>query len=246
MKTRKLVYASLLLMIALLLGGLWQRATGIPISLKLNLGGAKITIDFTMIPLALSGIWLGPVWALMVGFAYDQIGFLLNGGGAWNPIFTLADMAACVVPAFVYAIYYRYKIKKPLIHVAFIILSIYFIFGMFMVMQLLKGVVGVHYGILVIVYAVLVIGSALLLVYLSKKRIEGYYSYEKLFIAILLGAFSRSMISAFGLYTMFGLQQGVTLVYFIAPRLITVLILSYISTSVIMLLMPALKKDLRH
>ncbi len=246
MKTKQLVYASFLLTIALLLGGLFERATGIPLSLRLELGVVKLTLDFTIIPLALSGIWLGPIWALMVGFGYDQIAFLLNGGGAWNPIFTLADMAVCVLPALIYMLYRHFNIKKPIYSVAFSILVAYFVFGFLMTSQLVKGLVGNQFKLLIAIYLVLLVISAIILYVVKNNQETGYYTYEKLFIAIFIGAFTRSMISAFGLYMMFGLKEGVTLVYFIAPRLISVLILSFMATGVMRLLRPVLTKYLSH
>ncbi len=250
--TRTIVYGAFFVAIALLLGGGIQRVTGIPVSIDLNIGGAKQSIDLTVIPLAMSGIILGPVGAFMVGFVYDNLGFLLfKGGVAYNPIFTIADIMIALVPALIYMYLRKRKVTYSISKIVMCLLAVYGIFAvlftsvlstggskgqkLFQIVSFENGFEIVNWGLLIGVLTAIII-SELIFYILNKRHIkDGYYSFEKLYIAIFLGTLIRSMISGFGLYSMQVTAVGsIPLVYYLVTRLITPLVVVPIVTTILM------------
>lgn len=53
---------------------------------------ASLRLSFETIPLALAGMWLGPISGMLVAFLADIIGTILSGYGVWFPPLVLGPM----------------------------------------------------------------------------------------------------------------------------------------------------------
>ncbi|MDR5659467.1 folate family ECF transporter S component [Serpentinicella sp. ANB-PHB4] len=66
------------------------------------LAGGTIRLSFGNMPLALSGMLLGPGVGAMVGFVSDILGFMINShGSAFHPGFTLSNVLTGMIPGIV-------------------------------------------------------------------------------------------------------------------------------------------------
>jgi ECF transporter S component (folate family) len=64
--------------------------------------GGTVRLSFGNIPLILSGMMLGPIAGMMVGFVGDILGFFINShGAAFHPGFTLSSVLTGFLPGLV-------------------------------------------------------------------------------------------------------------------------------------------------
>lgn len=245
--TKTIVLGAFLVTIAFLLGGGFTRVTGIPVTIKLNFGGATQNIGFTAVPLVVASIILGPGGGACVAAIYDTLSYLLLTGGAWNPIFTLSEVMIGVIPGLVYAWFKKHPPKHSLLAplsfglvgytFAVILLSSLMGQGESKAQQSVQMISfdgGFHVVNSVLLLAFIVFGalSIALLYYFGKKRSQaGLFSYDKLYLVTFLGITMRSLISGWGLWLYRG--KTVPLIFYWLPRFITPMFLVPITAFVI-------------
>lgn len=224
-----------LVAIAFLLGGGITRVTGIPVTLKLNFGGASQNIGFTAVPLVIGSIVLGPVAGTAIAAIYDTLSYLLLTGGAWNPIFTVSEIMIGLVPGLIYVWFKKHPIKHSLLTPLSIGLAIYTIFVILLSSKMGQGTSKVQQSVQMISFegGFHVVNSILLLAFVSfclgsigllwyfgnKRKQEGLFSYDKLYLVTFIGVSLRSLISGWGLWLYMG--RTVPLIFYWLPRFVT-------------------------
>lgn len=246
MDTRAIVFGAFIVTIAFLIGGGFQRVTGIPTVIKINVGGASQNIGFTAVPLIMGSIMLGPVAGGIVAAIYDTLSYLLITGGVWNPIFTLSEIIVGIVPALIY----RWFKKHPdfnLLKATIATLGLYTIAVVLLSNVMAQGATAGQKSIQMIsfeggfrvVNMVLLVAfvcfyglSVGLTIVLSKKRKqEGLFSFDKLLIVSFIAILLRSLISGYGLYLYLG--KTVPLIFYWLPRFVTPMFLAPITAFMI-------------
>lgn len=224
-----------LVTIAFLLGGGFTRVTGIPVTIKLNFGGATQNIGFTAVPLIIASIVLGPVGGTIVAAIYDTLSYLLLTGGAWNPIFTLSEMMIGLVPGLVYVWFKKHPPKHSLLTPLSLGLVIYTALVILLSSKMGQGASkaqqsvqmisfegGFHVVNSILLFAFIGFGMAsiaLLWFFSSKRKQKGLFSYDKLYLVTFLGIILRSLISGWGLWLYMG--KTVPLIFYWLPRFVT-------------------------
>ena len=51
-----------------------------------------LRLSFEGIPILLAGIWLGPLWGMIVGCVADVLGTIISGYGVYFPLLTVGPM----------------------------------------------------------------------------------------------------------------------------------------------------------
>lgn|GEM_PF-5453721 len=257
--TKTIVFGAFLVTIAFLLGGGFARVTGIPTSIKLNFGGASQSIGFTAVPLIIGSIMLGPWAGAAVAAIYDTLSYLLITGGAWNPIFTLSEVMIGLLPGLVYRWFKKHPVKHSLLVPMSLGLGLYTL-GVILLsskmgqgetkaqqsvqMISLEGGFHIVNNILLLAFIAFGILSIALLWYFGqKKKGEGLFSYDKLYLVTFLGICSRSLISGWGLWLYMG--KNVPLIFYWLPRFVTPMFLVPITAFVISSLGYVLKKYMK-
>ncbi len=227
--TRTIVFGAFLVTVALLLGGGFTRLTGIPLTIRLNFGGATQNIGFTAVPLIIASIVLGPLPGAAVAAIYDTLSYLLFTGGAWNPIFTLSEMAIGFIPGMIYSWFKKHPARHSLLPwiriglVTYTVLVIVFSsLSTNEVIQMISFQGGLHIvnGILLLAFVLFGIASLVLLEWFSRmKKDPGLFSYDKIYLVTFAGILARSLISGWGLWLYMG--KNVPLLFYWLPRLVT-------------------------
>lgn len=258
MDTRTIVFGAFIVTIAFLLGGGFQRVTGIPTSLKINIGGATQSIGFTAVPLIMGSILLGPMAGGIVAAIYDTLSYILITGGVWNPIFTISEIVVGVLPALIY----RWFKKHPnfnLLKATIGCLGVYTVAVVMLSSVMAQGATagqksvqmvsfngGFHLvnGILFVAFILFYAISVGLTIFFSKKRNQqGLFSFDKLFIVSFLSLLLRSLISGYGLYLYMG--KTVPLIFYWLPRFVTPMFLAPVTAFMISCLGYVLKRYMK-
>jgi len=93
-------------------------------SLRFSLGQA---------PIILTGIWLGPIPAVLVGMVSDILGVFLASGGGWIPFLTLAPMLVGLYSGLMARFYMQNKFVLSLliaIPINFLVRGLYFSYAL--------------------------------------------------------------------------------------------------------------------
>lgn len=233
--TQTIVFGAFLVTIAFLLGGGFQRVTGIPTSIKLNFGGASQSIGFTAVPLVIASLVLGPFGGLIVAALYDTLQYLLITGGVWNPIFTLSEIVVGWLPGMIYLGFKKVNLTRSIRRelVAFLVA-----YGLAMILmtsvmgqgqseaqsvvQMISFENGFHIvnGILLGAFLLAIVLSIGLMFFFSRKRsTEGLFSFDKIYLVTFLAMILRSLISGYGLWLYMG--KTVPLIFYWLPRFVT-------------------------
>lgn len=233
--TQTIVFGAFLVTIAFLLGGGFQRVTGIPTSIKLNFGGASQSIGFTAVPLVIASLVLGPFGGLIVAALYDTLQYLLITGGVWNPIFTLSEIVVGWLPGMIYLGFKKVNLTRSIRRelVAFLVAYGLAVILMTSVMgqgqseaqrvvQMISFENGFHIvnGILLGAFLLAIVLSIGLMFFFSRKRsTEGLFSFDKIYLVTFLAMILRSLISGYGLWLYMG--KTVPLIFYWLPRFVT-------------------------
>ncbi len=233
--TQTIVFGAFLVTIAFLLGGGFQRVTGIPTSIKLNFGGASQSIGFTAVPLVIASLVLGPFGGLIVAALYDTLQYLLITGGVWNPIFTLSEIVVGWLPGMIYLGFKKVNLTRSIQRelVAFLVAYGLAVILMTSVMgqgqseaqrvvQMISFENGFHIvnGILLGAFLLAIVLSIVLMFFFSRKRsTEGLFSFDKIYLVTFLAMILRSLISGYGLWLYMG--KTVPLIFYWLPRFVT-------------------------
>ena len=235
LSTQTIVFGAFLVTIAFLLGGGFQRVTGIPTSIKLNFGGASQSIGFTAVPLVIASLVLGPFGGLIVAALYDTLQYLLITGGVWNPIFTLSEIVVGWLPGMIYLGFKKVNLTRSIRRelVAFLVAYGLAVILMTSVMgqgqseaqrvvQMISFENGFHIvnGILLGAFLLAIVLSIGLMFFFSRKRsTEGLFSFDKIYLVTFLAMILRSLISGYGLWLYMG--KTVPLIFYWLPRFVT-------------------------
>lgn len=233
--TQTIVFGAFLVTIAFLLGGGFQRVTGIPTSIKLNFGGASQSIGFTAVPLVIASIVLGPFGGLIVAALYDTLQYLLITGGVWNPIFTLSEIVVGWLPGVIYLGFKKINLTRSIRRELVAFLMVYGVAVILMtsvmgqgtsktqqVVQMVSFENGFHIvnGVLLGAFILFIALSIGLMFFFSQKRSkEGLFSFDKIYLVTFLAMILRSLISGYGLWLYMG--KTVPLIFYWLPRFIT-------------------------
>ena len=233
--TQTIVFGAFLVTIAFLLGGGFQRVTGIPTSIKLNFGGASQSIGFTAVPFVIASLVLGPFGGLIVAALYDTLQYLLITGGVWNPIFTLSEIVVGWLPGMIYLGFKKVNLTRSIRRelVAFLVAYGLAVILMTSVMgqgqseaqrvvQMISFENGFHIvnGILLGAFLLAIVLSIGLMFFFSRKRsTEGLFSFDKIYLVTFLAMILRSLISGYGLWLYMG--KTVPLIFYWLPRFVT-------------------------
>lgn len=233
--TQTIVFGAFLVTIAFLLGGGFQRVTGIPTSIKLNFGGASQSIGFTAVPLVIASLVLGPFGGLIVAALYDTLQYLLITGGVWNPIFTLSEIVVGWLPGMIYLGFKKVNLTRSIRRelVAFLVaygLAVILLTSVMgqgqseaqRVVQMISFENGFHIvnGILLGAFLLAIVLSIGLMFFFSRKRsTEGLFSFDKIYLVTFLAMILRSLISGYGLWLYMG--KTVPLIFYWLPRFVT-------------------------
>ena len=233
--TQTIVFGAFLVTIAFLLGGGFQRVTGIPTSIKLNFGGASQSIGFTAVLLVIASLVLGPFGGLIVAALYDTLQYLLITGGVWNPIFTLSEIVVGWLPGIIYLGFKKVNLTRSIRRelVAFLVAYGLAVILMTSVMgqgqseaqrvvQMISFENGFHIvnGILLGAFLLAIVLSIGLMFFFSRKRsTEGLFSFDKIYLVTFLAMILRSLISGYGLWLYMG--KTVPLIFYWLPRFVT-------------------------
>lgn len=94
-KLRNIVFAALLTALAVVLKAF--------LDIKINPAGVYIkSINFSVTVIMYSGILLGPTYGGLCGGLTDFLSFILQGSGAYNPVFSLSSAATGIIPGLFY------------------------------------------------------------------------------------------------------------------------------------------------
>lgn len=233
--TQTIVFGAFLVTIAFLLGGGFQRVTGIPTSIKLNFGGASQSIGFTAVPLVIASLVLGPFGGLIVAALYDTLQYLLITGGVWNPIFTLSEIVVGWLPGMIYLGFKKVNLTRSIRRELVALLVAYGLAMILMtsvmgqgqseaqrVVQMISFENGFHIvnGILLGAFLLAIVLSIVLMFFFSRKRsTEGLFSFDKIYLVTFLAMILRSLISGYGLWLYMG--KTVPLIFYWLPRFVT-------------------------
>ena len=233
--TQTIVFGAFLVTIAFLLGGGFQRVTGIPTTIKLNFGGASQSIGFTAVPLVIASIVLGPFGGLIVAALYDTLQYLLITGGVWNPIFTLSEIVVGWLPGVIYLGFKKINLTRSIRRELVAFLMVYGVAVILMtsvmgqgtsktqqVVQMVSFENGFHIvnGILLGAFILFIALSIGLMFFFSQKRSkEGLFSFDKIYLVTFLAMILRSLISGYGLWLYMG--KTVPLIFYWLPRFVT-------------------------
>lgn len=233
--TQTIVFGAFLVTIAFLLGGGFQRVTGIPTSIKLNFGGASQSIGFTAVPLVIASLVLGPFGGLIAAALYDTLQYFLITGGVWNPIFTLSEIVVGWLPGMIYLGFKKVNLTRSIRRelVAFLVAYGLAVILMTSVMgqgqseaqrvvQMISFENGFHIvnGILLGAFLLAIVLSIGLMFFFSRKRsTEGLFSFDKIYLVTFLAMILRSLISGYGLWLYMG--KTVPLIFYWLPRFVT-------------------------
>ncbi len=246
MNTRSLVTISLMTTLSIVLArilGLLIPIAGLP-ALKINFSG---------IPLILTGIFFGPAAGFMAGAVADIIGYMINPmGGAFFPGFTLTTALTGAIPGFLFKVFKRnaFLTKRNFNYyncLFIILMTIGLLYALY-----LRGVLsfdgGLHYNgnpvsfvviffflIAVTLYAVVpfVINQ-----FLGTKY--GIYTFDKLYFTVSTTQFITSLL----LNTYFlSLLFGRSFIVFLPTRIMTTYFMIPIFTFLLMTLIRILKLD---
>lgn len=233
--TQTIVFGAFLVTIAFLLGGGFQRVTGIPTSIKLNFGGASQSIGFTAVPLVIASIVLGPFGGLIVAALYDTLQYLLITGGVWNPIFTLSEIVVGWLPGVIYLGFKKINLTRSIRRELVAFLMVYGVAVILMtsvmgqgtsktqqVVQMVSFENGFHIvnGVLLGAFILFIALSIGLMFFFSQKRSkEGLFSFDKIYLVTFLAMILRSLISGYGLWLYMG--KTVPLIFYWLPRFVT-------------------------
>lgn len=233
--TQTIVFGAFLVTIAFLLGGGFQRVTGIPTTIKLNFGGASQSIGFTAVPLVIASIVLGPFGGLIVAALYDTLQYLLITGGVWNPIFTLSEIVVGWLPGVIYLGFKKINLTRSIRRELVAFLMVYGVAVILMtsvmgqgtsktqqVVQMVSFENGFHIvnGVLLGAFILFIALSIGLMFFFSQKRSkEGLFSFDKIYLVTFLAMILRSLISGYGLWLYMG--KTVPLIFYWLPRFVT-------------------------
>ncbi len=246
MSTRALVTISLLTSISIILA----RVMGIMVPVA---GFPALKINFSTIPIMLSGILFGPVAGFMTGGVADVIGYLINPqGGPFFPGFTLTTALTGMIPGLIYKIITKYdKIKK---------INFNYINGLFILLISFglgyafyaKGVLTFNNGlsfngqsihIAISGLIILSIGAYIILPFYITKAIykkDYIYSFDKLYFTVSITQIITSLIlNTYFLSILFG--KGVLV--FLPTRIVTNYIMIPVFTMIFAVLFKTLKLD---
>ncbi|MDW7667876.1 MAG: folate family ECF transporter S component [Bacillota bacterium] len=246
MSTKALVTISLLTSISIILA----RVMGIMIPVA---GFPALKINFSTIPIMLSGILFGPVAGFMTGGVADVIGYLINPqGGPFFPGFTLSTALTGMIPGLVYKVITKYdKVKK---------INFNYINGLFIILTTLglgyafyaKGVLAFSHGvsfngqpihIVISGLIILAIGAYIILPFYITKAIykkDNIYSFDKLYFTVSITQIITSLIlNTYFLSILFG--KGVLV--FLPTRIVTNYIMIPVFTMIFAVLFKTLKLD---
>jgi len=216
-------------------------------------GFPALKINFSTIPIMLSGILFGPIAGFMTGGVADVIGYIINPqGGPFFPGFTLSTALTGMIPGLVYKLITKYKKVKKI--------NFNYINGLFIILISLglgyafyaKGVLTFNNGvsfngqsinIAISGLIILAIGTYVMLPFYITKAIykkDYIYSFDKLYFTVSITQIITSlMLNTYFLSILFG--KGVLV--FLPTRIVTNYIMIPVFTMILAVLFKTLKLD---
>jgi ECF transporter S component (folate family) len=195
--TKALANLSLLTALSIIL----SRVLGISVPIA---GYTALKINFSAVPLILSGICWGPAAGFMSGAVADVVGYMLNpAGGAYFPGFTLSTALCGFIPGVIFRCLrsnkkaYNFKFLNAILAILLIAgaVAIFIYHGQHMNNGLISPKHRLLYG-----YTAVLGGLALAYMFLlffpkaKGKDIHSLYSLDKIFFAVVLSQITTSLI----------------------------------------------------
>ncbi|HCX65729.1 MAG TPA: folate family ECF transporter S component, partial [Eubacteriaceae bacterium] len=103
--TKNIVYIGLMISVSVVLKLIFE--VYIPVG-----GFASLRINFTSIPIMLSGVLFGPVAGLITGTVSDLLCFVIKPAGPFFPGFTISSALTGFIPGVIYMLISKNKAKK--------------------------------------------------------------------------------------------------------------------------------------
>jgi ECF transporter S component (folate family) len=214
-------------------------------------GFPALRINFTSIPIILSGMLLGPIPGLITGALSDIMCFIIKPGGAYFPLFTISSaLAGCIPGLLMLWIRKNPKRNYQLMNVVFILMLS--LTGVFFLIQggfvtLTEGVV--YYGEEPVHWLAFALCAALVFAYIfvpmwllkKEKNTDNLYSVDKiLFLVSVTQLVTSLIINTWALSVLYGQSFMV----FLPPRIITNIIMIPLFTLITAGLMKLLPEKL--
>lgn len=193
-------------------------------------GFSSLRINFTTVPIVMSGMLFGPVAGAVTGTISDILCYIIKPGGPYFPGFTLSSALTGWIPGMVFLVARKFQdkeIKFNLLNIASVFTLAFLILGVLFAQNNLifeNGKVillGAELpGFFVALYALIVLGFAAipLLYFRFQTESGGNFSLDKVFFTVTLTQIITSLIlNTWFLSMMF--DQG--FIVFLPGRLIT-------------------------
>src|SRR6056297_2893260 len=246
LSTKSLVTISLLTSISIILA----RVMGLLIPIA---GFPALKINFSAVPIILSGIMFGPVAGFMTGGVADVIGYLINPqGGAFFPGFTLSTALTGMIPGLIYKLIKTKDILKKFnfnyINAFFILLTSLGLGFAFYAKDVLSFTGGINFNgervsTLIVALIVTAIVVYIILPFYINKTVytkTNLYSFDKLYFTVSITQIITSLIlNTYFLSILFG--KGVLV--FIPTRIVTNYIMIPVFTIILAVLFKTLKLE---
>ena len=246
LSTKSLVTISLLTSISIILA----RVMGLLIPIA---GFPALKINFSAVPIILSGIMFGPIAGFMTGGVADVIDYLINPqGGAFFPGFTLSSALTGMIPGLVYKLIKTKDIFKKFnfnyvntIFILLISLGLGYAFYAKGILTFSGGMLfnGEKVSTLVLTLIMSAIVAYIVLPFYINKTIynkRNIYTFDKLYFTVSVTQIITSLImNTYFLSILFG--KGVLV--FIPTRIVTNYIMIPVFTMILAVLFKTLKLE---
>lgn len=198
-KTEIIVKGSLLIAISVVLKMVFE--IYIPIA-----GIPALRINFTDVPIMISGILFGPLWGFICGAISDILCYMIKSGGAFFPGFTLSKALVGCIPGLIYLIIKKHdKLMSTNFYIINIItaftLSIYSIYVLVSENVIQYTSNGIIYdnspvSILTVIIAFMILALFITSPYYFKRKYEGQgiYGIDKLMFTVTITNVITSLI----------------------------------------------------
>lgn len=193
-------------------------------------GFSSLRINFTTVPIVMSGMIFGPVAGLVTGALSDILCFIIKPAGPYFPGFTISSALSGWIPGMIFFLSSKYSHKKIRFNVLNIV-SVFSLAALILGVLFFQNNLGVENGkimllgselspFFVALYVVIVLGFAAIPLFYTKLQHEngGNYGLDKVFFTVTLTQIITSLIlNTWFLAMMF--DQG--FIVFLPGRLIT-------------------------
>ncbi|MBF7096891.1 folate family ECF transporter S component [Alkalibacter mobilis] len=193
-------------------------------------GFSSLRVNFTTVPIVMSGMIFGPVAGLITGAISDILCYVIKPGGPYFPGFTISSALTGWIPGMIFYLIRKYKNKD--INFNFLnIVSVFSLATIILGVLIFQNNLGLENGkvillgtelssFFVVLYALIVVGFAAVPLVYAKNKSEntGIYGLDKIFFTVTLTQIVTSLIlNTWFLSMMF--DQG--FIVFLPGRLIT-------------------------